>query len=315
MEAIVTRIKQLLDLKDLNYSQLAETLGYNSPEKISRLFRIENAKPSFDIVADIANKFADLNIDWLITGRGEMIKPASMATQRSPAAKTGKAANSSLRYEDISIPVTDIQVAAGGGYYNNDFISNAAAVHLPSNLLRKKATYLCVNIKGESMSPTLQDGGLMIIRLLEKSEWVDMQDERIYVVSSTEGKTYLKRIKNRLKQGFLVLMSDNPDKASYGNFNLTSEEINTIWYAEWYLSAKCPTFTTSTTAACSASRTGSINSKKENNRYPSQFRHPTKKHQPYKTVGATTIECILYQTPILPQHHFGLVNLFVGSIR
>ena len=90
------------------------------------------------------------------------------------------------------------------------------------------------------MSPTLQDGGYMIIRLLEKEEWNSMQDERIYVVSTTEGKAFLKRVKNRFKQGFIVMMSDNPDKATYGNFNLTTDEINTIWYAEWYLSAKMP---------------------------------------------------------------------------
>jgi hypothetical protein len=35
-------------------------------------------------------------------------------------------------------------------------------------------------------------------------------------------------------------MSDNPDKVNYGNFNLMEDEINSILYAEFYISAKMP---------------------------------------------------------------------------
>ena len=56
-----------------------------------------------------------------------------------------------------------------------------------------------------------------------------------------EGKAYVKRLKNRLRQhGFVVCMSDNADKQNYPNFNIYEEELNTIWYAEWYFSAKIP---------------------------------------------------------------------------
>jgi phage repressor protein C with HTH and peptisase S24 domain len=106
--------------------------------------------------------------------------------------------------------------------------------------LKKNATYLTVRIKGDSMAPTLQDSGYAIIRLLDKSEWAKMPDERIYAIGDVDGKVYLKRVKNRFKQDFIVLMSDNPDKASNPNFNLMTAEINTIWYMEWYFSAKLP---------------------------------------------------------------------------
>ena len=138
------------------------------------------------------------------------------------------------------IPITDISVAAGTGHYNNSYIEHLDSLRLPVNLTKKGGTYLAVKIKGHSMAPTLQDSSFVIIRLLDRSEWHKMPDERIYVISDTEGKTYLKRVKNRFKQDFIVLMSDNPDKASFPNFNLVANEINTIWYVEWYLSAKMP---------------------------------------------------------------------------
>ncbi len=138
------------------------------------------------------------------------------------------------------IPITDISVAAGAGTYNNEYIENLETIKLPPALMRKNATYLCVRIKGISMAPTLQDGGYAIIRLLDRSEWAKMQDERLYVVSDNEGKTALKRVKNRFKQGFIVMRSDSPDRAVYPSYNLQVEDINTIWYVEWYLSAKMP---------------------------------------------------------------------------
>ena len=138
------------------------------------------------------------------------------------------------------IPITDISVAAGSGVFNQDYVDNVDFLRLPQSLLKKGASYIAVGIKGPSMSPTLQDGGYVIIRLLDKGEWPKMQDERIFVVSDLEGKSYLKRVKNRFKQGFIVLKSDNPDQASYPNFNLKAEEINSIWYVEWYFTAKMP---------------------------------------------------------------------------
>lgn len=69
---IVLRIKALMAYYSMSSLALAKELGYKSSEKISRLFREKNAKPSYDIIFDIANKF-EINADWLITGRGSML--------------------------------------------------------------------------------------------------------------------------------------------------------------------------------------------------------------------------------------------------
>lgn len=138
------------------------------------------------------------------------------------------------------IPITDIAVAAGGGLYNNDHLEVEDALHLPSRLVKPGHTYLCVKIKGLSMAPTLQDGGYVVIRLLDKSEWTNMPDQRIFVVIDTEGKSYVKRIKNRFKKGFIVMRSDSMDQQNYPTLSLDTNEIAAIWYVEWYFSAKMP---------------------------------------------------------------------------
>ena len=70
---VVSRIKELMSYYSINSLTLSKELGYKSSEKISRLFRDGGAKPSYDIIYDTSNKF-EINTDWLITGRGSMLK-------------------------------------------------------------------------------------------------------------------------------------------------------------------------------------------------------------------------------------------------
>lgn len=143
--------------------------------------------------------------------------------------------------EMVAIPVVDISVAAGSGFYNPDKLSEIDCIRMPRSMVKGGQPHLCVRIKGESMVPTLQDGGYLIIRLLDRSEWCDIHDGHVYVVSEVAGRAFVKRLKNRLSEhGFVVCMSDSADVQRYPNFNLMENELNTIWHAEWYISAKMP---------------------------------------------------------------------------
>lgn len=180
----------------------------------------------------IADNFPHLNLDWLITGRGSMLKEKAITYQEPQLAISA----------DIQrIPIVDLSVAAGTGYINLNYVEEIDSIALPVTMLKNGKQYLCVRVKGHSMLPSILDGGYLIIRMLDRSEWEGIRDNYVYVVSDVEGKAYVKRLKNRLKQhGFIVCMSDNADKLNYPNFNIEEEEINSVWYAEWYFSAKIP---------------------------------------------------------------------------
>lgn len=81
MEPIAKRLKSFLQLKGLSTTAFTRTLQYNSCEKIARLFRVQGAKPSVDILEDIAKHFQELNLRWLITGQGEMLSGPAMHTE------------------------------------------------------------------------------------------------------------------------------------------------------------------------------------------------------------------------------------------
>lgn len=73
MKEIVQRLKIYLDYKSIGIIDLSVILGYNSPQKLYRLFNTENASPSCQIIEDLSHKFDDLNLNWLFSGRGNMI--------------------------------------------------------------------------------------------------------------------------------------------------------------------------------------------------------------------------------------------------
>ena len=80
MKDLVMRMKMFFDYKELGLIDLSIILGYNSPQKLYRLFNTENASPSCQIIEDISNKFYELNLNWLFTGRGNMIVSAENNT-------------------------------------------------------------------------------------------------------------------------------------------------------------------------------------------------------------------------------------------
>ncbi|RHO73392.1 helix-turn-helix transcriptional regulator [Parabacteroides sp. AF48-14] len=183
----------------------------------------------------IVENYPRYSEEWLLAGRGSMLKECVVKRE---APKIDILA----RNDDfVRIPIVDISVAAGTGCYNPDYLEEVECISLPRTMIKDGHTYLCVRIKGQSMTPSLLDGGHLVIRLLDKTEWDGIRDNYVYVVSDNEGRAFVKRLKNRLHQhGFIVCMSDNVDKQNYGNFNLYEEELNTVWFAEWYFTAKIP---------------------------------------------------------------------------
>lgn len=230
------RFNSLLKALKLSVSDLAKSLGYSRYDK---LYNISNGKnlPSFEILHDITNKFVSVNANWLLTGKGNMFNDENDKSAITPSYSIVPSSLSELE----EIPIVDISVAAGNGYDNPDFIEIVDAIRLPQSMLHRNKKYFCVKVRGESMSPTLLDCSYLILRLLERSEWNDIKDNHVYVVSDRDGRAYVKRIKNRLREhGFIVCTSDNVDKANYPNFNIMEDELNTVLYAEWNLSAKMP---------------------------------------------------------------------------
>lgn len=153
-----------------------------------------------------------------------------------------KEPETSYNADAVHVPVVHIEAAAGAGAFNVDFTEDVDILALPKSFLPKtNCLRYCIDIRGESMEPTLLDKTRIVIRLLDRSDWAGVRSGSVYVVTDREGLTYVKRVRNRLKaRGVLVLTSDNPDQDHYHAFELEEAEIQHIWAVELYIADHIP---------------------------------------------------------------------------
>ncbi len=62
------RLKEFIDLLDLSYADFANSIGVQ-PSSISHIVSRRN-KPSVDFIEKLHHNYPDLNIDWLLFGKG-----------------------------------------------------------------------------------------------------------------------------------------------------------------------------------------------------------------------------------------------------
>lgn len=208
---VVSRIKELMSYYSMNSLTLSKKLGYKSSEKISRLFRDGGAKPSYDIVYDISNKF-EINTDWLITGRGSMLKEETtplMEEKDVPAIQIlhhPKVADKII--EQQSIPVYDVEAAANlKTIFDNKTQNILGEISMPNIPRCDGAIY----VRGDSMYPLLKSGDIVGYKEIFNFENV-IYGEMYIVAYDIEGDEYVcvKYVNHSEQAGCIKLVSYNP---------------------------------------------------------------------------------------------------------
>lgn len=66
------RLQQFLNAENITQSQLAERLGV-AKASVSHILAGRN-KPGYDFIESLSSQFPNLNLEWLVCGRGRMYK-------------------------------------------------------------------------------------------------------------------------------------------------------------------------------------------------------------------------------------------------
>ncbi len=243
--------KEISESLELKGSKLSEILS-------SRMHATTEVLANFCVMYEI-------NIDWIFTGRGNMLKSESEVFEKKTQQKvknedttlalphktkqkeyihpniphliTSEPSQGYTSENIISIPIVDVSAAAGYGYFNSDHPEALGELSFPANFLQKRyGNYYCGRVDGESMEPTLLYGDFIIFRLLSPGEWGDLKDGNVYFIVDRSGASFVKRIKNQLKKdGIIVCQSDNQDKR-HRDFSIYNDNIANIYHVEWRFS-------------------------------------------------------------------------------
>lgn len=96
------RLLQFLGAENITQSQLAETLDV-AKASVSNILAGRN-RPGYDFIESLMLHYPDLNIEWLITGRGKMYKSS---VQPSVLPDEGPIFTAQASQQDESFPETE----------------------------------------------------------------------------------------------------------------------------------------------------------------------------------------------------------------
>ena len=194
--------KEILDRAKLAFDissdvQLAERLGVKKST-------LSNWKSRNTIdFATLFTKCEHVNIDWLITGEGEMLKSSS---EVKPAHTFALSTDRKLDVQDI--PLYDLSATAGlMAIFNDNHINPEDYLRVPNLPPVDGAIY----VRGESMTPLLKSGDIIIYKRLELTLDSILWGQ-IYLLSFDAGGdtfTVVKYVQKSDRPDYIRLVSQN----------------------------------------------------------------------------------------------------------
>lgn len=197
------RFQELINKLGYNIPSFAKALDYQRPDKLYNIFK-GTFYPSFEILSDITKKFENVNVHYLITGRGTMFLDDNCKNPIEVLNKNlvplipynGWAGNGSPNFCDEQIEEY---------YYVPDFSG---------------ADFL-IRVKGNSMSPLLKERDLVACKKITQFE----HNHKVHALYTKSMGVLIKRVMLKDNGTHITLISENID---YSPFDIPLEDIQDI---------------------------------------------------------------------------------------
>lgn len=228
---ILNRLKEALSTT--SDTELADLLGI----KKSTLSNWRN-RNSIDL--PLVFSFCEhINIDWLITGRGEMIKPTENLISRH----TLKVVSSQDDIQNIAKTVTPfltdiadsivtkntpgaiplVSEKAAGGLINDENMNinerDVIGYYVIPKFRHLNVDFL-IEVYGDSMVPFIYPGDIIACSIIHESRF--MHWNKPHLIATHEQGMIVKRLRKSTETGCLLAVSDN---AEYDPFDIPKDEI------------------------------------------------------------------------------------------
>lgn len=99
-ENTINRIKQYLDYRGIRVGAFEKVVGMSNGSFASQLKH--NKTIGVDKLENILKKYTDIDIEWLLTGEGDMIKLNVLREKGEVYKKTERAAEHEINYRDLA---------------------------------------------------------------------------------------------------------------------------------------------------------------------------------------------------------------------
>lgn len=218
MEEISTikgRILSFLDSEGIKKSDFYQATGLSDSN-----FKGKNrlSQPGGDMIVKILTTYPNLSADWLIMGKGSMLKTDASSvfqSQREPEPARLVPGNSKE-----GIPLLPLSAMAGA------FTGEASVMEYECEryvIPAFKGADFLIQVKGDSMQPTYYSGDLVACQRVPLND-LFFQWNKTYVLDTVQG-PLIKRVRRGSDDDHLLIVSDN---ASYEPFELSRNQFHGV---------------------------------------------------------------------------------------
>ena len=170
---------------------------------------------SEDNIARFLAYAPDVNIEWLITGKGNMLRNKETITQRK-----AEPALPVLESSHEGIPLIPLSAMAGAFTDETSVMEYECERYVIPAF--KGADFL-IQVKGDSMQPTYYSGDLVACQRVPLDD-LFFQWNKTYVLDTKQG-PLIKRVRRGSDDEHILIVSDN---AAYEPFELAKTQFNAV---------------------------------------------------------------------------------------
>lgn len=215
---ILERIKEYIDCKGITVAAFERSIGMSNAS-FGKSLKNRGAIGS-DKIENILSVYTDLSSEWLLTGKGDMLK--SDNEKLIEAYKTfGGSAKSSNKQKGI--PLIPIDAVAGFPSDDNDGVYMEDCEHYSIPEFEAKGANFLIRVSGDSMHPLYENGDIIACRKI--SDILFFQWGGIYVLDTSQG-ALVKRVEEAEDDKESILcISENP---RFKPFRLPKSDIRSL---------------------------------------------------------------------------------------
>ncbi len=205
---IKDRLLKFIKLKSISVNQFHKNIGVGNGY-LSKVTSIGS-----DIIESIVENYPEINVEWLITGDGSILKkePQTDMEVKEPYETYGNRKG---------IPVIPQSAQAGFNTFDISVYSKNIDQYLNVPVIHEKADF-AIKIEGDSMSPRYTAGTYIICKNI--TGITEVRWERVYLILVNHA-PMLKRIYPSQNGDTIILRSDNP---LYRDIEVLRSDINSI---------------------------------------------------------------------------------------
>ncbi|MDD3005858.1 S24 family peptidase [Flavobacterium sp.] len=158
-------------------------------------------------LSKILDVFPELDPEWLLTGKGNMLK-SERDQEQTPNEK--------------GIPLIPVEAMAGFGTGSEQVMHYDSHLYVVPEFDELKVDFM-IRVKGSSMQPKYNSGDLVACKRLALND-LFFQWNKVYVLDTDQG-ALVKRIKKGTNKDHILIVSDNEN---YDSFELHLKKIYSV---------------------------------------------------------------------------------------